>query len=54
MDDATSLKDLIEQLERKKTILMDLDKQISAGISDDDFEAERLESEEYNLTSLRQ
>ena len=46
MDDATSLADLIEQLERKRTILVDLDKQISAGISDDDLEAEVLESEE--------
>ena len=46
MDDATSLADLIEQLERKRTILVDLDKQISAGISDDDLETEVLESEE--------
>ena len=42
MDDATSFKDLMEQLERKRTILVDLDKQISAGISDDNFEAEIL------------
>ena len=46
MDDTTSFANLIDQLERKKTILMDLDKQISAGISDDDLEAEILESEE--------
>ena len=46
MDDTTSLADLIEQLERKRTILVDLDKQISAGISDDDLEAEVIESEE--------
>ena len=46
MDDTTSLADLIEQLERKRTILVDLDKQISAGISDDDLEAEVIELEE--------
>ena len=46
MDDVTSLADLIEQLERKRTILVDLDRQISAGVSDDDLEAEILESEE--------
>ena len=46
MDDVTSLADLIELLERKRTILVDLDRQISAGISDDDLEAEILESEE--------
>ena len=46
MDDTTSLTNFIEKLEWEKTILMDLDKQISAGISDDDLEAEILESEE--------
>ena len=46
MDDVTSLADLIEQLERKRTILVDLDRQISTGVSDDDLEAEILESEE--------
>ena len=46
MDDVTSLADLIEQLERKRTILVNLDRQISAGVSDDDLEAEILESEE--------
>ena len=46
MDDATSLTDLIEQLEQIRTILVDLDRQISAGASDDNLEAEILESEE--------
>ena len=45
-DDIPKIADLIEQLDRKKTIFLDLDKQISAGISDDDLEAEILESEE--------
>ena len=42
----TTLADLIEQLERKRSILVELDKQISAGIGDDDLESEILESEE--------
>ena len=46
MDDTTSLINFIEKLEWEKTILMDLDKQTSAGISDDDLEAKILESEE--------
>ena len=46
MDDTTLLANLIEQLEWKKTIFMGLDKQIFAGISSDDLEAEILESEE--------
>jgi len=45
-DAMTKLTDLIEQLDRKRNILVDLDKQIAAGISDDDLEAEILESEE--------
>lgn len=45
-DDIPKIADLIEQLGRKKTILLDLDKQISTGIGDDDLEAEILESEE--------
>ena len=49
MDDTTSFANLIDQLEPKKTILIDLDKQISAGISDDDLEAEILESEEIQF-----
>ena len=32
MDDETLLVDLTEQLERKRTILLDLDRQISAGL----------------------
>ena len=48
IDDVNSLAYLIEQLqlERKRTILVDLDRQVSAGVSDDDLEAEILESEE--------
>ena len=46
MDDTTCLTDLIEQLKQKRTILVDLDRQISAGVSDDNLEAEILESEE--------
>ena len=42
----TRIINLIEQLDWKRTILLDLDKQISAGIGDDDLEAEILESEE--------
>jgi len=46
VDSITKLTDLIEQFDRKRNILVDLDKQIAAGISDDDLEAELLESEE--------
>ena len=42
MDDATLLANLIEWLEWKRTFLVDLDKQISDSISDDDLEAEIL------------
>ena len=45
-DDTTTFADLIKQLERKRNILVDLDKQIFTGVSDDDLEAEILESEE--------
>ena len=45
MDDATLLADLIKQLEHKRTILVDLGRQISASISDNDLEAEILKTE---------
>ena len=42
MDDTTLLTDLIEQLEWKRTFLVDFDKHISDSICDDDLEAEML------------
>jgi len=48
MDTTTKLVDLIEQLDRKRNILEVLDKQITAGISDDNLEAEILGSEEIH------
>lgn len=52
-DDILKIADFIEQLGWKKIIILDLDKQISAGIGDDDLEAEILESEEIqsNISS---
>ena len=48
-EDSAKLAKLIEQLERKKTILIDLDRQISVKVSDDDLEAEILESEDLQF-----
>ena len=42
MDDTTSLTNLIEQLECKRTFLVHFDKHISDIICDDDLEAEIL------------
>ena len=44
-EDSARLAELIEQLERKRTILTDLDRQISVKVSDDDLEDEILETE---------
>ena len=46
---SAKLAELSEQLERKKTILIDLDRQISVKVSDDDLEAEILESEDLQF-----
>ena len=43
-DDVLKIVDLVEQLDWKKTVLLDLHKHISAGIGDDDLEAEILEN----------
>ena len=47
-DDLDTLVELISQLERKKGILADLDKQISAAIDEEELEAEVLEAEELH------
>ena len=52
-DDTTTLADLIEQLERKRNILVDLDKQIFTGVSDDDLEAEEEIQSEISSTIAR-
>jgi len=45
-DDPDALAELISQLERKKTILADLDRHISAAIDEEELEGEVLEAEE--------
>ena len=45
-EDLDSLTELISQLDRKKNILADLDKQIAARIDEAELESEVLESEE--------
>ena len=50
-DDIPKIADLVEQLDWKKTIILDLHKQTSAGIGDDNLEAEILESEEIQSDS---
>ena len=49
MDDETLLADLTEQLEQKRTILLDLDRQISAGIWNT-----QVRGNIYNLSSPQQ
>ena len=51
-DDMPKIANLIEQLGWKKTILLDLDKQISTGIGADDIEAEILESDEIQYDTF--
>ena len=50
-DDLDTLVELISQLERKKGILADLDKQISAAIDEEELEAEVLEAELHSQIS---
>ena len=45
-EDPDTLTELISQLDRKKSILADLDKEIAARINEEELEAEVLESEE--------
>ena len=54
MDDATSLADLIEQLERKRTILVNLDKQISLASVMMIWKLKYSSQKKYNVNSLQQ
>jgi len=48
-DDADTLAKLLSQLERKKTILTDLDTRIASTINEDELEIEVFESEDLQL-----
>ena len=52
-EDADTLAELIAQLERKQTILTDLDTRIPTTIDEGELEAEVLESEDFQLDISR-